>query len=106
MATGIVAHKSAGLLKTATHRFSSSRLPDARLHEQVAAALETDARLQERLERVALAVEAVHDVGAGLDEGRLEHVRQKREHRVQRRELAVGRRVAVLDAREQLGQDC
>ena len=64
MATGIVAHESAGLLKTATHRFSSSRSPDARLHEQVAAALETDAGLQERLERVALPVQAVHDVRA------------------------------------------
>ena len=64
MATGIVAHKGAGLLKTVTHRLSSGRLPDARLHEQVAAALEADTGLQERLERVALPVQAIDDVGA------------------------------------------
>ena len=40
------------------------RLPDARLQKQVAAALEPDARLEERLERVALAAEAVDDLGA------------------------------------------
>ena len=80
-------------------------LPNASLEQEVAAALEADAGLEECFERVALAVEAVDDVGAGLDERRLEHVRQEREHRVQRRELARGGRVAVLDAREQLRED-
>ena len=53
---------------TCTHLMVSEtcahRLPDARLQEQVAAALEPDARLEERLERVALAAEAVDDLGA------------------------------------------
>jgi hypothetical protein len=39
-------------------------LPDPGVEQQVAAALEPDARLQERLEAVALPVEAVDDVGA------------------------------------------
>ena len=87
------------------NHYDNDHLPDAGLEQKVAAPLNADAGLEERLERVALAVEAVDDVGAGLDERRLEHVRQEREHRVQRRELARGGRIAVLDAREQLRED-
>ena len=52
------------LSQSRPQRCTTSRLPDARLEEQVGAALEADAGLEERLERVALAVEAVHDVRA------------------------------------------
>ena len=79
-------------------------LPNASLEQEVAAALEADARLEERLESVALPVEAVDDVGTGLDERGLEHVREQGQHGVQRLELGRGAR-AVLDAREELGQD-
>lgn len=86
---------------------STGRSPDAALEEEVAAALEPDARLHERFEGVALAAEAVHDVGAGLHERGLEHVREQREHGVERLELGrgPGGDVADLDAREQLGED-
>ena len=87
---------------------SAARSPDARLEQEVARALEADARLEERLERVALAPERVHDVRAGLHERRLEHVREQREHRVERLERARLRARgggAVLHAREQLGED-
>ena len=43
-----------------------NRLPDARLQQEVATALEADASLEEGLERVALPVEAVDDVGAWM----------------------------------------
>ncbi len=38
-------------------------LPDTRLKEQVAAAFEANARLQESFERIALPVQAVDNVG-------------------------------------------
>jgi hypothetical protein len=41
-----------------------SRLPDPGLKQEIAVALKPDARLEEALERVALPVEAVDDLGA------------------------------------------
>ena len=84
---------------------ATSHLPDASLEKEIATTLETDASLEEGLERVALAVERVDDVRAGLDERRLEHVREEGEDRVERLEVLARRRVAVLDAREQLRED-
>ena len=97
-------------MRTATqpsaHPSATRALPDARLEEEVARALEADARLEERFERVGLAVERVDDVRAGLDERRLEHVREQRQDGVQRPEVLRARgEVAVLDAREELGED-
>lgn len=43
---------------------SACRLPDPGLQQQIAASLEADAGLQETLERIALPVQAVDDVGA------------------------------------------
>ena len=64
---------------TCTHLVVSEtcahRLPDARLQKQVAAALEPDARLEERLERVALAAEAVDDFGAWQSDVSIDSVR-------------------------------
>ena len=82
-----------------------NRLPDARLQQEVAAAFETNAGLEESLECVALAVEAVDDIGARLDERSLKHVRQEREHGVERLEVTARGRLAVLDAGEELGDD-
>ncbi len=90
---------------SATTAQAHPRLPDARLEQQVAAALQPNARLEERLERVALPVQRVHDVRAGLHERRLEHVRQQREHGVQRLEVLARASVAVLDARQEFGED-
>ena len=61
--------------------------------------------LNERLEHVALPVERVHDVRAGLDERHLEHVREQGEDPVERLEVHACGRVAVLDARQELGED-
>jgi hypothetical protein len=90
---------------SASHRREGkTALPHTGLEQQIRVGLEADAGLEERLERVALAGERVDDVRAGLDERRLEHVRQEREHRVQLLELARARR-ADLDAREELSED-
>ena len=84
-----------------------ARSPETRFEQQIARAFEPDARLEERLEGVALAVERVDDVRAGLDERGLEHVRKKGEDWVKGLVLLAARagRVAVLDAREELGED-
>ena len=67
--------------------------------------LKTQARLEEGLEREALSAEGVDDLSTRLDEGSLEHVREKREDAVQRLELGVLGDAAVGDASEELGQD-
>lgn len=95
---------------TAHHRTGTGiilRLPDTRLKEKVRATLDTDARLEERLERVALARERVDDVRTGLDERRLEHVAEQAEDGVKRLELLrLGLvSLAVLDTREELRED-
>ena len=50
-------------------------------------------------------VETVDDVGTRLDEGRLEHVREKGEDRVQRRKLLLLANFAVLDAGQEFGKN-
>lgn len=83
-------------------------LPKAGLEQQIRIVLEPDTRLEERLERIALAAQAVHDVRARLDERRLEHVREQAEDWVERLEVRGRAGVvggAVLDAGEQLGED-
>lgn len=67
--------------------------------------LETQACLEESLESSALAAERVDHVSAGLDKGSLEHVREKREHTVQRLELFVLTDATVVDTSEELGKD-
>ena len=86
---------------------SSYLSPDTGAQEEICGALEANARLQERLEPIALPAQAVHDVRTGLDMRRLEHEGQEGEHRVERVELsrAVGVERAVLDACEEFGED-
>ena len=80
-------------------------LPDTSLKQQVTAALETDASLQECLQRVALPVQAVDDVGTRLDKRSLQHVGEQRKNRIERLELVGCGGVTVLDTGEQLGED-
>jgi len=68
--------------------------------------LKTEAGLEEGLESRALAAERVDHVSAGLDERSFEHVREKREHAVQRLELLVLTNAAVVDTGEKLSEDC
>ena len=80
-------------------------LPDTSLKQQVAAALETDASLQECLQRIALPVQAVDDVGTRLDKRSLQHVGKQRKDRVEWLELGRRRGITILDTGEQLGED-
>ena len=87
-------------------------LPHPRLKEQVALALQAQARLHEHLERTPLAAERIDDVRAGLDERRLEHVAEQAEDGIQGckrgggRVGRGGRGLAVLDACEELREEC
>ena len=62
--------------------------------------------LDERLERIALPLERVNDVSARLDKRHLEHVQEQGEDRVERLDVLPRGRVAVLDTRQELLQDC
>lgn len=61
----------------------SYALPDARLEQEIAVAFESDASLKESIERIALPAKTVDDVCARLDQRRLAHVRQERQHWVE-----------------------
>ncbi len=70
--------------------------------------LQAQASLEEHLERVPLPAQAVDDIGAGLDQRRLQHVREEREDAVERLEvadLAIARYFAIGDARQELGEN-
>ena len=84
-------------------------LPNPSLEQQIALALKPQTRLHKHFKRVALAPESIDDVRTGLDERCFEHVAEQAEDRVERRKLGhtVARSgdLAVLDAREEFGED-
>jgi len=81
-------------------------LPDPSVKQKVTVGFQADASLQERLESVALPVQAVDDLGSRFNEGSLQHVRQKRENGVKRSKvLCVAGGFAVLYTSEELSED-
>jgi len=56
--------------------------PNSGLKKQVRIPFQANTSLEEALKRITLPVKTVDDIRAGLNEGRLEHVRKKGEDRV------------------------
>jgi hypothetical protein len=53
------------------------RLPNPTLKQKIAVVLQPNASFQERIESIALPVQAVNNVGTRLDERSLQHIRQE-----------------------------
>lgn len=66
--------------------------------------LQADASLQELFETIALTAQAVDDVCTWLDKRGFEHVGQQGQDGVERLELVALVDLAVLNARQKLGQ--
>ena len=77
---------------------SKQSLLDTGLEQEVIAAFNTDARIEESIQRVALPAEAVDDIRTRLDQRCLAHIGQERQHGVRREFSLTSGDVAVLDA--------
>lgn len=79
-------------------------LPSPGRQQQITIVLQSDTSLEEHLQSVPLPVERVDNVGSGLDERGLEHVRQERKDRVEGLVLGLAG-FLVGDSSHQFGED-
>lgn len=105
---------------------NKAHLPDPSLEKQIIIALQTNASFEEAFKSIALSVEAIDNLGTWtekyvysdncskrgttgkrtrFDKRGFEHVREKRENRVQRCEIFPLADLAVFDTSQELGKD-